>query len=451
MIFFNVWARMTQRVTQLQLDQTVNAPWYVPLFFAAGAFAVTWARAELALPLLVLFSAFDRYRFEIAGAGLRVEHFVFLGAALAWVTRTRPNFKSFYFSRADFLLAAYLGVGLIASLWYAPNARESLKFLGLMAYGVALFWFVRALSADAAAFARGMWALILVGVGASAFGIFAWLLFPFGVNLGVQTYTLESFETFSAYGILYDSNTLGMYAMAAALVQITLVLDASFARWRGALGAGIVLTLTAVALSLTRTAWIALLCGLFLILLSSPRRRWALAIGGAALVLLVGALVLSSALAGGGSALADFSAARLFASKSVFFRLEGSARAWQDFLTSPLLGHGVNTFAQKYDSPAGTRDWISNWALMALHDTGVVGFAILAAWLLWLGAQTWRTLRAARGQLRVFLLALAIAYAALLIAYQATSVFWLGWNWVYVGLLAGGNVAVRREAARNET
>jgi O-antigen ligase len=449
MIFLNLWVRVTQRVTNLQLDQTVNAPWYVPALFALSGFVVTWLHVELALPLVILAAALDRYRFDLAGAGWRIEHFVFVGVGLAWLARVRPARQSFCFSRADLLLLAYLGVALVASLLYAPIVRESLKFLGLMAYGVVLYWFVRALAANAENFSRGMSALILVGVGASAFGIAAWLVFPFGINLGVQTYSLGTFATFSAYGTLFDSNTLGMFAMAAALVQTTLLLDAAFARWRGALGAGVLIALIAVALSLTRTAWIGLLVGLLLIFLCSPQRRWVLMIGGAALVLLGGALVASSALAGGGGAWANFSLARLLTGTSILFRLDAYARAWNDFLTHPLLGNGVNVFAQKYTSPAGARDWISNLVLMALHDTGIVGTLLLGAWLVWLGAAVWRALRVGRGMPRTFLLALSIAYVALLLCDQATSVFWLGWNWVYVGLLAGGTLVITRWAEQN--
>lgn len=449
MILFDAWTRVTQRVSAWQLDQTVNTPWYVPAFFALGAFAATWLRVELALPLLIAATALDRYRFDLAGAGLRVEHFVFAGIALAWGLKTRPTFKQFCFRRTDILLGAFLGATLLSSLLYAPLARESLKFFGLMCYGVLLYLFVRAAGADAQTFTRAVWVLIAVGVGASAFGIAAWLAFPLGMNLGVQTYSLGTFETFSAYGTLFDSNTLGMFAMAAALVQMTLLSDAQFARRRLMLGAGILVTLLAAALSLTRTAWIGLAVGLFLIFLFSPRRRWALVFGGAALVCVVGALLASSALAGGGGALADFSVMRLLTSKSIFFRLDAYTRAWQEFAGSPLLGNGANTFAQKYTSPAGTRDWISNLELMTLNDTGLVGMALLGGWLIWFGVDTWRALKTASPQ-RTLLLALAIAYAALLVCYQATSVFWLGWNWVYVGLIAAGNLVIRRGDGQHE-
>lgn len=444
------WTRLAQRGMELQAGQTVNAPWYVPALFAFGAFVVTWLRVELALALLILATALDRYRFVVAGVGMRVEHFVFLGVALAWLVKTRPQRKQFYFARADLLLVAYLAIALVSTWLFAPDARESMKFFALMVFGVVLFWFVRAVAANEQNFARGMWTLIAVGVAASAFGIFAWLVFPFGTNLGVQTYSLGTFETFSAYGTLYDSNTLGMYAMAAALLQVTLLLDAHFARWRVWLGAGILISLVAVALSLTRTAWLGLLMGLFLIFLFSPRRRQAIAIGGAALLLLVTALVVSSALAGGGGALADFSVTRLLTSKSIFFRLDASARAWTDFLAHPLLGNGANVFAQNHLSPSNTRDWISNFILMTLHDTGIIGLLLLGAWLLALGVETWRAVRLGQGEMRAYLLALTISYLALLVCYQATTVFWLGWNWVYVGMLSAAKLVITKQAARNE-
>jgi len=444
MILQNFWTRGTRRVLALQIDQNVNLPWFVPAFLGLSAFVVTWLRVEMALPLLIMATAINRYRF--GGVGLRVEHFVFLGVALAWFIKTRPTRQQFYFSRADWLLLAYLGAALVSSLLYAPVLTESLKYLALMVFGMALYWVVRALAFKLDALTRGVLTLIGVAVAVSAFGIIAWLLFPFGVNLGVQIYSVGTFTTFSPYGTLYDSNTLGMYAMAAVLLQAALILDPQFARWRIALSAGILVTLVAVALSLTRTAWIGLSVGLFLIVLFSPRRRWALALGGAAVVLVLGALVVNSALAGGEESLADFSLARLLTSRSILFRLDAYARAWNDFVASPLLGNGVNTFAQKYTSPAGARDFISNFVLMTLHDTGIVGALLLGAWLLQLGWGTWQALRTEQGRARTFLLALAVAYVALLVTYQSVSVFWLGWNWIYLGLLGAALRCQRIEA-----
>lgn len=426
---------------KLELDQNIHTPWFVPAAIALGAFALTWWRVALALPLLIVATALDRYRFDFAGAGLRVEHFVFLGVALAWAARVRPRWRELGFTRADWLLVAYLALGLVVSLLYSPLRGESLKFLALMAFGVVLYWLVRTLAANARDFQRGVWWLVGVGTAAAAFGILAWLTFPYGVNLGVQTYALENFVTVSPFGTLFDSNTLGMYAMAAALIQITLILDPQFARQRLLLAGGILVTLIAVALSLTRAAWIGLAVGLFLVLLFSPRRKWALAIGGAAAALVVLALVFNSALAGGGGSLAELSVARVMTSRSILFRLDAYARAWNDFLANPLLGNGVNVFAQKYTSPSGTRDWISNFFLMTLHDTGIVGLAILLSWLGWLAWETWRALRAQHGITRAMLLALCTAYLALFVTYQATTVFWLGFNWVYLGLIrAGGRV-----------
>lgn len=432
------------------MDQTVSVPWLVPAAFAALAFALAFARVDIALTLLILATALDRYRFDVFGAGLRVEHFMFFGAAAAWLYRARPARADWYFTRADLLLVGYLLLALVSSLLFAPQLRESLKFLGLMGFGVILYWVVRALAANARELSRGVATLVVVGVTASLVGIAAWLAFPLGINLGVQTYALENFVTFSPFGTLFDSNTFGMYAMAATLLQVILVLQAR-GRPRIALAVGIAITLTAVALSLTRTAWIGLVVGLGLVLLVSPRRRWALAIGAGAAALVIVALVVSSVLAGGENALAQFSAARVLTSRSIVFRLDAYLRAWNDFLASPWLGNGVNVFAQKYTSPAGARDWISNFFLMTLHDTGIIGLMLLLAWLGWLAVEVGRAYRTQREPTRTLLLGLSIAYVALLVTYQATTVFWLGWNWIYLGLLRACTLVNGRAADAAES
>lgn len=442
MKFADVWVRVS-RVTQFQMEQTVSAPAWVPALIGLGAFAISFLRPENTLPLLIAATALDRYRFDFGGAGLRIEHFVFIGAVLAWALRVRPPVRLVNFSRADLWLVAYLALALVSSILFAPQLGESLKFLALMLFGVVVYWAVRALAAAPQAFTRAVGVLIVAGAAAAAFGLVAWLAYPLGINLGVQIYTLEKFTTHSPFGTLFDSNTLGMYAMAAALLQITLLLDSQFAKWRVLLGVGTILTLVTVALSLTRTAWIGMAVGLVLVLVLSPRRRWALAIGGVTLVLVVIALAANSALAGGPDALANLSVARILTSRSILFRLDAYVRAWNDFLASPLLGNGANVFHQKYLAPSGTRDWISNFFLMSLHDTGILGTTLVLAWLGWLVRETYRALAHAQGMVRTMLLALSIAYVALFVTYQATTVFWLGFNWVYLGLIRAGGLASR--------
>lgn len=442
MNFFSWWLRVARATWQT--DQNVSAPWFIPLLFAVAPFVITFLHVEMALPLLIVATAINRYRFDFFSAGLRIEHFVFVGVALAWFIKTRAADMGVgkdkplpqLFTRADILLGLYLALALVSSLLFAPILRESLKFFGLMLFGALLYWLTRAIAANLKEFTRGVWTLIAVGIASALFGIVAWLVFPFGINLGVQIYYLGNFTTHSPFGALFDSNTLGMYVMAATLLQVTLLLDSQFQKYRAVLIVGTLITLIAVALSLTRTAWVGLFFGLLLIVLCSPKRRWAIAIGGAALALAILALIANSALAGGGSALAEFSVARVLTSQSIFFRLDAYERAWNDFLSNPFLGNGANVFAQNYTSPAGARDWISNFFLMTLHDTGIVGLILLLAWLGWLAVETYRALKNSRGAARTMLLALAIAYLALFVTYQATTVFWLGFNWVYLGLIA---------------
>src|SRR5581483_9874745 len=111
------WTRAGHSIV-FQQDQNVTAPWFVPAAFAAAAFGITWARLELALPLLIAVTALDRYRFDFAGAGLRIEHFVFAGVLAAWLVKTKRGWRQLGWTRADLLLVAYLALGLVASLWF---------------------------------------------------------------------------------------------------------------------------------------------------------------------------------------------------------------------------------------------------------------------------------------------------------------------------------------------
>ena len=82
------------------------------------------------------------------------------------------------------------------------------------------------------------------------------------------------------------------------------------------------------------------------------------------------------------------------------------------------------------------------WIGFALFG-GLYMLLLLVGWLGWLAVETWRALGRTTGIQRSFLLALSIAYVALFVTYQATTVFWLGFNWVYLGLVRAGSVKLK--------
>ena len=114
------------------------------------------------------------------------------------------------------------------------------------------------------------------------------------------------------------------------------------------------------------------------------------------------------------------------------------------------LGLGPGSFGYRLpgDYSAGPA-WLPNLTLQVLHDTGIIG--LLA--LLWLLAAFYVTaIRALRrapvGQVRTVLAGLIAAMTALLIAFQLTPGFTLGYSWA---LLALGMAAARAAAAAGQT
>jgi len=111
-------------------------------------------------------------------------------------------------------------------------------------------------------------------------------------------------------------------------------------------------------------------------------------------------------------------------------RLRGFAVAISKWENHPYLGCGTDTM--KLNPQVG---WIPNIFMITLHDTGMIGLAILL-WLL--GVFLFTCLSALRrmneGFYKTNLIAFLVSFIRLLVAYQATTAHWLGFVWVHMGL-----------------
>ena len=114
----------------------------------------------------------------------------------------------------------------------------------------------------------------------------------------------------------------------------------------------------------------------------------------------------------------------------------------------PWFGWGCYSYGDKNaepDTPRALRPWIGNFAITALHDSGIIGTSLL---FLFLGINLIGGLRASR-QLwsieptsSVRLVGLVYGVVALLIAFLATTGFSYGYPWIALGLIG----AYRRRA-----
>jgi O-antigen ligase len=346
-------------------------------------------------------------------------------------------------------LLAILAANVVASLLHSPARAFSLA----QCASLASVWAIPALldtfldtRAEVDAFSRRA---LLAGAVACALGVGAFLLAAAGVPVGGAEVSRVAAErltrAYGAYGTMVEPNIFGGFAGALLVVALALP-RAAATRWAAA-AAG-----AALVLSFTRAAWLGAAAGVVAFaalarpaLGVAPSRRRTPAL--APVAALVAAGVVLWLLPGSAGALFRFKLLNLvnLESQTATLRLLTYGLALDQTAAHPVIGSGTFTFAPLVAQGNDFRQfeswrnlWIGNWALLALHDTGVVG---LGLWVGMLGATLRRGVRAARRAraadpaLARRTLALTAAVASLLVPFLATTGFTLGYPWVLVGLL----------------
>lgn len=498
---------------------------------------------HIGLALIIVAPALDHYYFDAFSINIRPEHVAFLLVGFFWLVRLVRRRETPKFVRDDLLLAVYLGIALFVSVLNAPALKDSLSFVGLMAFAVALYWLVRELVRDAGSFRAAVTLLCGVGVIEAVLALASWIGYPLGLAPQLHSYIFElgaAFNegcnyTFAPSATLFESNILGSYLAAVSLIFIVLLLSNEFPSRRLSIGFCLLLTLAGLGLSLSRGAWLGFAFGLIFVLLVTPSARLAVqaACGVAAIALVASVAALSiqlspllirlpsaplaSKVAACDRALASSTNVknvgpaappspspqtvrpttpsststktvrptarptpspkpvpqasptpslalqllhapplppgappilqRALLSKTVADRWIEDTAALQEWGQHPWFGTGANSFAQTHllSRDVVELNWISNVELMALHDTGVIGFFVLAAWCAWLAWEARGALKNSKSnQTRLFLLAICAAVICLLVAFQFTNALWLGFSWIYLGLVRAGTLILGR-------
>ena len=349
--------------------------------------------------------------------------------------------------KITWLLAGWLAANGLAA-WLGPDLRLGLQNTARLALLVLTFLLVFNLIPDRESWQWAAMAWLAVAGVEAAFGVFARAVYPFGVNLGVQVGW--NFPVPIPYGTFEEGNLFGSHSGSWALVGLGVLWlaprDALSPRGRRWLWLGVVVWMIALALSLSRGAWIMFLVAAGLL--------WALrgsGSGAAAYRLLLLALVLPLiallflALAHWLPASSPF-AIRL----KTFLELERdytfSARlhdwtlAWQDWLARPLIGWGPGSFYTLHGLIRFRPAWISNLSLRLLQESGLIGAGFFLSFLAVLAHRVYAVAhRLAPSLDRALLVSLALSYFALLgLAYQSTDGVWLAASWIHAALIAAG-------------
>jgi len=438
----------------------------------AGAGLAAWLVPRspgAAFGVMLLLAAASGTTLELPPGTMRLEHPAILAVAIR-VLLERP---AYVYGRVRPVMwiavaaIAYVLVLALSSALLPPAPMKSLLVamwtaLSILAGGLGYVLLAREPE-------RGTRWLIVAGLATAVVGVLIGLLFwLFGPewNFGVHGASgpLPKVTAFAWEPNLYASFLAAMvpFAVAPLMTRVS----------RGGL-AILATLLLALALGMTRGAYLGLIAGVIVLLLMTAWRTRAVrrvAIAGLAVGLLapagIGVYTVTmphpgvalSPLSSGVSAPDDGdpgspggeSESRSEAEAypdTVQYRLERVPIAMDDLSESPIIGLGAASFGQRHDNPSrpGTPDHIAILAVAALYEAGILGAMALAVLFILVAVVMLRALRAsAAPDDAAITAAYAASIATLLVAYQATNAIHFAVNWLLVGAALAWSVAVIR-------
>lgn len=398
--------------------------------------------------LLSAAALLTHFHFDVGPVSVRPEHMAAAVVAVIGGLQLAVHRRRLRMPLAAWFALAWWGMNLISGFFFSPLVASGLQNGVRVGVGAITFILIANLIPDRR---RWWWAVafyVAIGVAEAAFGILARLLYPLGINVGVQI--SWNFTEPIPYGTFEEGNLFGSHIAVWSILALTLLLAAGSIRGGSRrqlfLLGGLLVLLLGLFLSLSRAAWLTFALGVVLVWAFQGRNQW-----------LHTHRVLIAATAAPFFALLILSVAPLLpptlpfvdrlqsfltlASDPTFSaRLEDWSLALSDWRQQPLTGWGPGSFFDLHGLLRSSPAWISNLSLRLLQETGIVGLLCFLGFLLAVLVPALKTISQQKdSRERVALLGLVIGYVMLIgLAYQSTDGIWLAASWVHAGLIAAG-------------
>lgn len=423
--------------------------------FVVVAAIYTMVRAKWpfgALLMLILGSAAPRFAWTVAGLHVRPEHFTIglLLVLIAWPSgQNHPSGRPIWRTYDRWLLL-YLAVTFITSALTSPEPRLTIRWALLNALVMVPYFIIRWLTITDKSLVLVFRMLLIVGVGEAIYGIVCFFCAHlFGTTFGIE---LEQYGSIPGiYGTQYEANLFGSYTGACALMCLVGYMFDSSQRRRWYLW-GFLIALLGALISLARAVLIAFPLVAVLVTVLAVRKgrmnlRGLTVLAGIvlAVLLLLSPLILNFVQ----ERFSTLDVSDIQTDSTTARRLIGFSVAFSDVAEHPLLGTGANSFRLLFDwedywpvpetiegLPDERGAWIGNTVVRVLHDTGVVGFIMVAGFLITLIKEMRRVIRTSSHSVRVVVIALLAGLGLYSITFQTTDATTLSFAWVHTGLLA---------------
>lgn len=454
------------------------------------------------LPLVLLVGAVSADRFGIRWHGLNLRLELIAAVVLALWAVVTWRIAPLPIGLIEYCLAGWLAVGAFSSLVFSPAPRESLRLTLVLVGMVAIYGLAVVFVRTRADLARA--ALILVGVGTlvGAIGIveaIAYAVFDSHVGIAFDGTAASNVVEFAprVTSTMWEANIFASYLLAVWALAFALS-RVPAARTRGrkwALRIAMGIIVTGIVISTTRVVWVVapvlmlamvafalqrglivrrkLLADFFNPNLAGLAAGLALATAMSVVVCPTAptstqpaattAFVSSGPVSGPPPAASNpFNGPGCVKSGSVFMqhargffhasstssftgRLAIAKLALKGWLHRPIFGNGTGSYLYVLGPAFG--GWIGNLELHVLFDTGIVGFLLLLIALVAAGRPAIQALRSAAAAWETthyVIFGMVAASLALILTYQFTDGSWLGFTWVFFGMLVAAGRLTRR-------
>lgn len=399
--------------------------------------------------LLLLATHFNGFRFDYGAFTFRPDQLVFVIVLLVAVIFFLRGRLKLYRTLLDVPIALFLLVGLIASVVNSPDPTYSYQGLLLQTvYASMYFLTVNIMLNYRDRLDDTVKAFIVFAILHAGYAIVAFVAFQAGITLGgISTAHYRTLSFPSTSGFFQEANLYAAFvATAVVLVAAHLVSNEETGIMkRRTLVIGLLMLLTVTATSMTRSVWVGLLIILLILPFYSRPRRNVInpkAVGIIiSLVVGLGLLVLPalnyafSAASGKPDALYQRMSELVdFSSGSGAGRLDIQDIALERWDERPFIGHGVLSLEGREGSFG--RGWLYSSFIQSLFDTGIIGAAmIILIHLIPIIYAFMAARRTSDSSRKATLMGLSFGALVMLIASQASSFLWLGFPWVYLGML----------------
>lgn len=412
--------------------------------------------------LLFVASTLSTFRIDQGNFTIRPEHIVTIWIIVIWLGQLMLNRVKLHSVPFIYPILALLGMNLLSSFLFSPDAGFSYQNCALLALYMSMFIItVNILSEYQGMLQRIPLLIAVVGVLQAVFGIISIASF----NAGFQM--LGAHKTYAGIGVaarggFEEANLLGAFMAVVGLVMFAHIIVNSEWNQRGPyLMLGFTVVMIALMLTFTRAAWVGFMAGAILLVFMlrpkgnffSPRALAIMLIVGCFFVLVgipLGNYVTGST-GGEQEAFSDrISNLFNFSEGSGEGRAEIQTRAIERWRTSPLLGLGTFSLPAQEAGRSAVGAWIYSSIIQSLHDTGLIGL-IFMLWI-YIGGFVMGVRAFLKVRTRFWRATLAgatMGWLALTIASQASSFIWLGLPWIYFGfLVTASRYADKLEADR---